>query len=95
MTIIISKQSKISKNKVLANFANFRAMATIHSKEQFLHKFEEIVEGVATTKTKIKRRNDDEKTKRDQLNSELLSYVELQRKYAAMIKQFKIACEKH
>lgn len=70
-------------------------MLTIHSKEQFLTKFEEIVEGVSTTKVKIKRKNDDEKTRRDQLNNELLSYFELQRKYAAMIKQFKIACENH
>lgn len=70
-------------------------MTTIHSKEQFLKKFEEIVEGVSSTKVKIKRKNDDEKTKRDQLNNELLSFIELQRKYAAMIKQFKIACEKH
>lgn len=70
-------------------------MATIHSKEQFLSKFEEIVEGVTAMKTKIKRKNDEEKTKRDQLNSELLGFVELQRKYAAMMKQFKAACEKH
>jgi hypothetical protein len=70
-------------------------MTTIQSKESFLKKFEEIVEGVATTKTKIKRKNDDEKIKRDQLNSELLGFIEQQRKYASMIKQFKIACEKH
>lgn len=73
---------------------SFRAMATIHSKEQFLKKLEDIVEGVSTTKSKIKRKNDDEKAKRDQLNSELLSFIEVQRKYAAMIKQFKLACEK-
>jgi hypothetical protein len=70
-------------------------MATIHSKEQFLKKFEDIAEGVSTTKSKIRRKNDDEKTKRDQLNAELLSFIELQRKYAAMIKQFKAACEKN
>ena len=69
-------------------------MATLHSKEQFMKKFEEIVEGILLSKTKIKRKNDDEKTKRDQLNSELLSFIELQRKYAALIKQFKMACEK-
>jgi len=70
-------------------------MATLNSKEQFMRKFEEIVEGVATSKAKIKRKNDEEKAKRDQLNAELLSFIELQRKYAAMIKQFKIACEQH
>lgn len=67
-------------------------MATIPSKEQFLKKFEDIVEGVSSTKSKIRRKNDDEKSKRDQLNSELLGYIDLQRKYAAMVKQFRIAC---
>lgn len=59
-----------------------------------MKKFEDIVEGVCTSKAKIKRKHDDEKARRDQLNTELLSYIELQRKYAAMIKQLKIACEK-
>jgi hypothetical protein len=69
-------------------------MTTIQSKEQFLKKFEEITEGVSTTKSKVRRKNDEEKTKRDQLNAELLSFIELQRKYAAMIKQFRTACER-
>lgn len=81
------------KDKIKNTF-RYRAMATIHSKEQFLKKFEDIVEGVTKMKDKINRNNDDERSKRDQLNSELLSYIELQRKYAAMIKQFKTACEK-
>lgn len=80
--------------KILSLSSNYRAMATVHSKEQFLKKFEEIVEGVSTSKSKVRRKNDDEKTKRDQLNAELLSFIELQRKYAALIKQFKMACEK-
>lgn len=69
-------------------------MATVHSKEQFLKKFEDIVDGVALSKQKIKRKNEDEVSKRNQLNNELLGFVELQRKYATLIKQFKIACEK-
>lgn len=73
-------------------FSFSRAMSTISSKEQFLKKFEEITEGVTTTKAKIKRKNTEEKLKRDELNSELLGFIEIQRKYAAMIKQFKLAC---
>jgi len=69
-------------------------MATPYSREQFQKKLEDIVEGVTTTKTKFKRKNDEEKSKRDELNSELLGLIELQRKYAAMIKRFKIACER-
>lgn len=69
-------------------------MATVHSKEQFLKKFEDIVEGVSAMKFKIKKKNDDEKTRKDQLNAELLGFMDLQRKYAAMVKLFKEACEK-
>lgn len=68
-------------------------MSTIHTKEQFLQKFEEIVEGVGTTKSKIRKKHDDEKRTRDELNAELLGLIELQRRYAAMIKQFQLACE--
>lgn len=70
-------------------------MTTVPSKEQFLKKFEDIVEGVITMKSKIRKKHDDEKTRRDELNSELLALIDLQRKYAASIKQFKIACEKN
>lgn len=68
-------------------------MATVHTKEQFLQKFEEIVEGVGTTKSNVRRKHDDEKKIRDEFNGELLGLIELQRRYAAMIKQFQIACE--
>lgn len=68
-------------------------MTTIQSKEQFLKKFEEIVEGVSMSKTKIRRKNEEEKNVQDKLNAELLGFIELQRRYAAMIKQFKLACE--
>lgn len=76
-----------------AYFLLHRAMATVHTKEQFLQKFEDIVEGVGTTKTKIRRKHDDEKRTRDELNAELLGLTELQRRYAGMIKQFQLACE--
>lgn len=69
-------------------------MTTVQSKESFLKKFEEIVDGIANSKTKIRRKTEDEKQKRDLFSSELQSFTELQRKYAATIKQFKLACEK-
>ena len=75
-------------------FLLFRAMTTVQSKESFLKKFEEIVDGIANSKTKIRRKTEDEKQKRDLFSSELQSFTELQRKYAATIKQFKLACEK-
>lgn len=66
----------------------------MHSKEQFLKKFEDIVEGVTAMKFKIKKKNDDEKNRKDSLNAELLGFIDLQRKYAAMVKQFREVCEK-
>lgn len=66
----------------------------MHSKEQFLKKFEDIVDTIRDMKFKIKKKNDDEKTRKDQLNAELLGFMDLQRKYAAMVKLFKEACEK-
>lgn len=69
-------------------------MQTLHSKEQFMRKFEEIVEGVIAMKAKVSTKCNDEKLKRNELNSELLALIEVQRKYAAAIKQFKILCEK-
>lgn len=70
-------------------------MTTIPSKESFLKKFEDIVEGVIAMKSKIRKKHDDEKARRDELNSELLAFIDLQRKYAASIKSFKMACEKN
>lgn len=66
-------------------------MQTVSSKEQFLKQFQEIVDGVSASKGKIQTKCDNEKSKRNELNSELLSLIELQRKYAAAIKQFKLS----
>ena len=57
-------------------------MTNQQSKEQFIKKLEDIVEGVVNTKIKIKRKNDEEKLRKDELNSELLSFVDVSRKYA-------------
>lgn len=69
-------------------------MNTISSKEQFLKKFEDIVEGVIAMKSKVRKKHEDEKKRRDEQNTELLGLVDIQRKYAASIKQFKMAFEK-
>lgn len=57
-------------------------MTNQQSKEQFIKKLEDIVEGVVNTKIKIKRKNDEEKLHKDEMNSELLSFVDVSRKYA-------------
>lgn len=57
-------------------------MTNQQSKEQFIKKLEDIVEGVVNTKIKFKRKNDEEKSRKDEMNSELLSFVDVSRKYA-------------
>ena len=93
MTIIISKFANIIFMEWNIYFFFHRAMATTESKEQFLKKFEEIVESVIAMKSKVQKKHDEEKVRRDDLNSELLALMDLQRKYAAALKQFKLACE--
>lgn len=70
-------------------------MLNLHSKDQFVQQFEDIVDGVRQTKIKVKNKCEEEKVKRDALNSQLLSLVEQQRKYAATLKQFTKECERN
>ncbi|KAG5678485.1 hypothetical protein PVAND_008154 [Polypedilum vanderplanki] len=87
------KHLYLDKELTLLNslYENYnQAMMTVSTKEQFLKKLEDIVEGVSITKSKFKKKYDDEKLKRDQLSSELLNLIELQRKYGSLIKKFKI-----
>lgn len=70
-------------------------MSNIQSREQFLQQLETILDGVKQTKTKVKNKCDDEKAKRDGLNGQLLCLVEQQRKYAAVVKQYSIECQKN
>lgn len=63
-----------------------------YAKEQFVLQFEDIVEGVRQTRTKVKNKCDEEKEKRDSLNEQLLLLIEQQRKYASALKQFTDKC---
>lgn len=65
----------------------------MYAREQFVKQFEDIVEGVRQTRVKVKNKCDEEKSKRDSLNAQLLLLIEQQRKYAAMLKQFTKECD--
>lgn len=65
------------------------------SKDQFVKKLEDIVEGVKSSKIKIKAKNDEEKARRDALNNHLSSLIEQQRTYHRTIKKFTLACERN
>lgn len=67
----------------------------MHAKEQFVAQLEQIVDGVGQTKLKIRNKLEDEKSKRDTLNSQLTALVEQQRKYAVVLKQFTKDCERN
>lgn len=68
-------------------------MSNLHAREQFVKQLEDIVDGVRQTKIKVKAKCDEEKTKRDSLNAQLLLLIEQQRKYATALKQFTRECD--
>lgn len=70
-------------------------MANQQSKEQFVTQLEAIVDGVKQTKIKVKNKYDDEKAKRDGLNSQLMCLIEQQRKYATVVKQLNSECHRN
>lgn len=65
------------------------------AKEQFVGRFETIVEGIQQTKSKVQARLADEKSKRDGLATQLSELIEKQRKYAIALKRFKQNCERN
>lgn len=62
-------------------------MSTQHGREEFIQQFEQIVHGVKQTEQKVKNKYMEEKKRRDALNDELQGLLELQRQYAAAVKQ--------
>ncbi|XP_062547037.1 coiled-coil domain-containing protein 93 [Armigeres subalbatus] len=80
-------------NSIYENYGS--AMQSFNSREQFVQQFETIVEGIRTTKAKVKTKCDDERAKRDGLNAQLLCLVEQQRKYAATVKQLTAECQRN
>ncbi|KAG4076761.1 hypothetical protein HA402_009107 [Bradysia odoriphaga] len=70
-------------------------MANPQSKEQFVTQLETIVDGVKQTKIKVKNKFEDERAKRDGLNSQLMCLIEQQRKYATVVKQFTNECQRN
>ena len=66
----------------------FRAILTVHGKEQFLKQLEAIVESVRQNRMKIERRQQEEKSKRDGLNVQLSQLVDKARQYAKVLRDF-------
>lgn len=69
-------------------------MASQQQMDLFIKQFEGITDGINTTKVKVQRKRDDEKAKRDGLNSLMLSLVEQERKYALAVKTLTKECQR-
>ena len=67
---------------------NVRAILSASNREQFLKQLEQIVEGVQQSRTKIDKRQQEEKSKRDVLNIQLAQLIEKARQYAKVLKDF-------
>lgn len=70
-------------------------MQSSAGKEEFLKQFENIVENVKQTKTRIQNKCTEERRVRDELSQKLLSLIEQQRRYVAAVRQLDIECRKN
>ncbi|XP_063964183.1 coiled-coil domain-containing protein 93-like [Lytechinus pictus] len=80
-------------NSIYDNFE--QAMSSSSGKDQFLKQFDQIVNGVKQNSSKVEKKKQEEKMKRDQLNDTYLDLVEKQRLYFKTVKEFQEECRKN
>ncbi|XP_034652051.1 coiled-coil domain-containing protein 93 [Drosophila subobscura] len=69
-------------------------MMSPHGREDFIRQFETIVDGVKSAQDKVRHKYNEERMRRDELNEELQSLLELQRQYASAVKQLTRECQR-
>ncbi|XP_017044593.1 coiled-coil domain-containing protein 93 [Drosophila ficusphila] len=69
-------------------------MMSPHGREDFIRQFESIVDGVKSAQDKVRHKYNEERMRRDELNEELQSLLELQRQYALTVKQLTRECQR-
>ncbi|XP_022227140.2 coiled-coil domain-containing protein 93 [Drosophila obscura] len=69
-------------------------MMSPHGREDFIRQFETIVDGVKSAQDKVRHKYNEERMRRDELNEELQSLLELQRQYATAVKQLTRECQR-
>ncbi|KAH8234436.1 hypothetical protein KR038_009953 [Drosophila bunnanda] len=69
-------------------------MMSPHGREDFIRQFESIVDGVKSAQDKVRHKYNEERMRRDELNEELQSLLELQRQYALAVKQLTRECQR-
>ncbi|XP_075173083.1 coiled-coil domain-containing protein 93 [Anomaloglossus baeobatrachus] len=80
-------------NSIHDNFQ--QAMACSGTREQFLRQMEQIVDGIRQNRTKMEKKKQENKMRRDQLNDEYLEMLEKQRLYFKTVKEFKEECRRN
>jgi hypothetical protein len=65
-----------------------RAIVSANGKEHFLKQLLSIVDSVQQNRTKIERRQQDEKSQRDTLKTRLAQLIDKSRQYAKVLKDF-------
>ncbi|XP_028899169.1 coiled-coil domain-containing protein 93 isoform X2 [Zeugodacus cucurbitae] len=69
-------------------------MSSAQGREEFVKQFEAILTGVKQTEQKVRQKYNEECGRRDALNAELQSLHEVQRQYAAAVKQLTKECQR-
>lgn len=64
-----------------------------HAKEEFINKFEMLVDGIKQNKAKVEMKRNEDRDLKDRLRSQLFGLIEQQRQYASLLKQFREECE--
>ncbi|CAD5116478.1 DgyrCDS5360 [Dimorphilus gyrociliatus] len=80
-------------NSIYDNFEEARMSQS--GKEQFLKQFENMVDGVKQNRSKLERRREEEKLKRDKLNEEFLELIDKGRTYFKLIRDFQEECRRN
>lgn len=72
---------------------NATVNGSLHAKEEFINKFETLVDGIKQNKAKVESKRNEERDAKDRLRSQLFGMIEQQRQYASLLKQFREECE--
>eukprot|EP00117_Sycon_ciliatum_P001336 scpid63955/ scgid7041/ Coiled-coil domain-containing protein 93 len=80
-------------NSIHDNFQ--QAMASEANKKQFLKQMEGIVDGIKANKSKVDKRRQDEKGRRDESNERYLQLVDQERLYYKTVRDFQEECSKN
>lgn len=80
-------------DSILENY--HEALSSPSMRDQFIRQFEGIVENIKQNKIKVEQRCNEERSRRDKLNRQQLTLLELERSYVAAVRQLTVECRKN